>query len=217
MTIYVVFFESKAFPHVIDNQVRSSEIRLLRTKRLKDQIARHKQIQLFRHVLPQELQADHTFNKEPVKSDCRLLNISFRETAANHHEGNAIIESANISLRRYFNRLKIIKTRVGVIQNVAAVTYHGNIARGHKVALLIKLFFNRSPFLSTRCNPSTHGSAEQIDISSKRRQLSTALNANIRKAPSLKVEDFFVVWRDKNGWTALGMVCQVYKRTVTVA
>lgn len=206
LSIDVVYFEQKPFLHIIDDRTKWSETGLLRTRRLKDQIEVLERIQLHRHGLPEVIRGDQEFNKAPFIQFCSSKDIRFVSVAANHHEGNAIVERANRSIREHLRKLALAEPRTSLVDLVSAATFHKNTTRGHNRASSFELLYNRVPRLSTICNPTQHGSAEGNIAEARRRQVQAGLHANIRTSPSVSVGEEVFFWRDNQGWIGPGSV-----------
>lgn len=216
ISIDIVFFNRKPFLHSIDNCSKWSELGPLRSRRLKDQLDVLKRIQIYRHGIPSSIRSDQEFNKSLFLEFCRSHNIKLVAVAANHHEGNAIVERANRSIRAYVNRLLITEPQNTLIDIVAAATFFKNTSRGHQKSSSFELLYNRSPTLSSICNPLTHGSLQDNIAAARCRQLNAALNANRRVSPLYKVGESVFFWRDNIGWIGPATVVKVEKYALEV-
>lgn len=216
ISIDVVFFNKKPFLHIIDDRTKWSEVGLLRTRRLSDQIDLLKRIQFHRHGLPNVIRGDQEYNKPQFLGFCMSLDIQFAPVAANHHEGNALVERANRSIREHVNRIALAEPRQSLVQLVSAATYHKNTTRGHNKASSFELLYGRSPRLSSVCNPSQHGIIDGNIKDRRRRQLQAALHSNIRKSSSVQVGDSVFFWRDQRGWVGPGLVVDHRGSTVMI-
>lgn len=75
LSIDIIFFKNKPFLHSIDMCTRLSEIALLRTTLLRNQITTFRIVQLKRHEIPNSISADQENNKAELKAFCSLLSI----------------------------------------------------------------------------------------------------------------------------------------------
>lgn len=216
LSIDILFFNRKPFLHVIDDRTKWSEVGALRTRRLCDQIDVLKRIQFYRHGIPEVIRGDQEYNKDEFLKFCRSFDIKFNSVAANHHEGNAIVERANRSIRDHVNRMALAEPQASLVQRVLCATFHKNTSRGHNKASSFELLYNRVPKLSTICNPTEHGTAEDNIVEARRRQLRAALNSKRRTAPTVREGDSVYFWRDNNGWTGPGSVIETDGRIVHI-
>lgn len=92
LSIDSVCFNQKLFSHVIDDQTRGSEIGLLRSRPLQNQITLLKRIQFNRDGLPDVIRGDQDFNKQPFLQFCQSLEIWFVVVAGRHQKGNPMGE-----------------------------------------------------------------------------------------------------------------------------
>lgn len=152
----VAYFNNKPFFHNIDDRTRWSEIGLLRTRRLQDQI--------YFFTYPsapsctiQGYPGDQEFNKAAFLEFRSFLNISFVPVTANHHEGNAIDKRENQSIREHVSRLALGEAGLSPVDLVTVARFHRNTSRGRSKSSSFDLLYNRVPKLSTICNPIEHG------------------------------------------------------------
>lgn len=119
---------------VIGDETKWSEIGLLKTSRLLDQITLLNQIQFSHHGLPYVICGDQKFNEQLFRQFCQSMEVRFVSVAANHHEGNAIAERANRTISEHVARLALAENRLSLVDYVATAFHHKNISRGHQNA-----------------------------------------------------------------------------------
>lgn len=113
------FLESVLCLHVICKATRWSETAVLPSNRLQDQISAFKRIQIFHHGAPRRIHSDNQYNKEEFLRPCDEIGANFIASAANDHEANGAIESANRTLRAYFRRLRAVNAKSDVREILA--------------------------------------------------------------------------------------------------
>ena len=216
VAVDIVYFRSKPFLHSIDLCTKWSETGYLRTKRLCDQIKTFTKIQLYRHGVPANIRGDQEYNKTEFRDFCGSINATLVPVAANHHEGNTVVERANRTIRSYFNRLALAEPQTDLINLVAAATYHKNTCRGHNKASPFELLYGRPPRISGICNPDTHGNIQDVTADAQRRQLQAALKSSTRRAIHTKVGESVYIWRDGSGWIGPASVIAVREHEIDV-
>lgn len=216
ISIDVVYFNTKPFLHCVDQCTRWSETGALRSRRLRDQIAVFNRIQINRHGNPLFIRADQEFNKEEFLAFCRDIGATPNFVAANHHEGNAVVERANRSIRSYFERITRANPNLILVDAVSAATFYKNICRGHGAASSFELLYKRSPRVTEICEPKQPGTIQQAARDFRRRQLQSALKARVRTHDGIQAGELVHIWRDGRGWIGPARVTSVQEHAVRV-
>lgn len=157
LSINVVYFNRKPFLHVIDDRPRWSEIGLLRTRRLQDQIMFLKRIQFNRHGLLDVIHGDHAFINQPFCQFCQSMEIRFVAVAANHHQCKAIVERANRIIRENIACFFQVEQIISLVDLVVTGTFHQNTSRVHQRTSSFELLYDRTPRLVAISKPNQHG------------------------------------------------------------
>ena len=132
----MINIEGYNFLHVVDKGTGWSELGLIRRKLLKEQIKVFRAIQIYRHGLPTSITGDQEYNKKEFKEFCSNIAVELISTPAYDHEANGTIESANRTIRSYFNRLRAVDKKTATADLVAEAAYGKNICKGSKLATL---------------------------------------------------------------------------------
>lgn len=106
-----LFFNFKAFLHVIHYKTIWSEIKALRTRRLYDQIYVLERIHDHLRGIPKVICDDQGYNKKECLTFCRSFNIEFIFVAANYDKSNSIVEKAVRSICDHVNRIALEEAR----------------------------------------------------------------------------------------------------------
>ncbi len=118
---------------------------MLRRREISEQIDLFKRMWVFRYGAPLRLYGDQEYNKEAFKSMCRQIGTTFIPIAANDHEANGSVESANKVLRSYFNRMRAADRKSPLTLVLAEATHGKNISRGSKLASSFELVYGQRP------------------------------------------------------------------------
>lgn len=189
------YFNQKPFIHCIGDQSKWSQIGVLCTRRIQDQIDVLKRIQLHRHGFPQVVRASQEFNKAKFLQFCSPLNIQFVAVAANHHGGHAIVEKANWSSCERVPMLALAEPRLRLIDLVITVFFYNNASRVHKSSSF-ELLFDRVLRISTVCNSDKHRCIFSNTAETRRRQLQAGLRSSTRSSPTINMGGSVYFWRD---------------------
>ncbi len=134
VAIDVVWFEGVPCLHAVCRCTGWSETTPLRSRQLSEQAAAFLRVQVYRHGAPARLYSDREYCKGAFREMCESIDIDMKPAAANDHEGNGTIESANATLRNYFNRIRAANKKATVADVLAEATYGKNINKGGKLA-----------------------------------------------------------------------------------
>eukprot|EP00171_Calliarthron_tuberculosum_P005577 IDg5577t1 len=142
VSVDTVFFEGVPCLHVVCKSTRWSEADALRSNNLRDHVAMFKKIQVYRHGPPLRIHGDNQFVKGDFAAMCDEIGAKFVPSAANDHEANGAIESANRILKNYFRRIRAIDQRSTVSEVLSEAVYGKNICKGKKLASSFELLYN---------------------------------------------------------------------------
>lgn len=132
--IVVVYFQSQPLLHCVDQCTKWSETGLLRSRRLKDQIAVLRRIQVNCHGSLLTIRADQDFNKKEIITFCEGIGATLIFAAANHHEANAVVERAKRTICSYFDRISRVERNSFLVDAVSSATFYKNICRRHEAS-----------------------------------------------------------------------------------
>ena len=123
VAVDVIFFEGVPCLHVVCRCTGWSETTMLRNRQLSEQTAAFLRIQSYRHGTPKVLYSDGEYFKGAFKEMCDAHGIEMRPSAAEDHEVNGVIESANAALRIFFNRVRSGSKLMQLHDVLAEATY----------------------------------------------------------------------------------------------
>eukprot|EP00171_Calliarthron_tuberculosum_P014136 IDg14136t1 len=217
LNLDTIFLEGVPCIHVICKATRWSETAALPSNRLRDQIAAFKRIQIFRHGAPKRIHADNQYNKDEFLRLCNEIGAEFISSAANDHESNGAIESANRILRTYFRRLRAVDAKSSVRELLAEATYGKNINKGQKLATSFELLYEHKPrILDEHASNQTPVSVEQQNSHTARQRIHKMMRTNVRTPMNLKRGEYVYFWRDGHRWIGPARVTQVVDGIVTM-
>lgn len=159
----------------------------MRIRRFSDQITTFKRIQLYRDGIPRSFRTDEEYNGLELLRFCATLEIKLIGVPANFHEGNRTAESANRTLRSYFNCFALAQQLIDIIELEAAATFHINTCRGHNATSSFNVIYDRVPCLSTICNSINEGSFEDSLLENRQRQFQLILEQKTPNHPLLSL------------------------------
>eukprot|EP00171_Calliarthron_tuberculosum_P022319 IDg22319t1 len=217
VSIDTVFFEGVPCLHVVCKCTRWSEAAALPSNRLKDQVAAFKRIQIYQHGAPLRIHADNQYDKGEFAALCKELSIEFVPSAANDHESNGAIESANRVLRSFFRRLRAIDHQAPIIDILAEATYGKNICKGQKLASSFELLYGNAPIIMNGYKPSSDPiSNKEQAIHTTKQRLNKMLRTKTRIDNNLKIGDYAYFWRDQARWLGPSRVINIQNGIVTL-
>lgn len=134
LAVDVIHLGDQNFLHCIDRITGWSELGILSTRQLSEQVNVLKRIQINKHGVPRTIHCDREYNKGDFLEYCTDVGIRLIPVAANSHESNGAIERANRTLRSFFDRLRLCDQK-GLTADIASEAIFGkNINRGNRVA-----------------------------------------------------------------------------------
>eukprot|EP00171_Calliarthron_tuberculosum_P003112 IDg3112t1 len=139
LSLDILFLEGVPCLHVICKASMWSETEALTSGRLSSILNSFKRIQVLRHGAPLTVQADNQFNRADFINYLKDIGSSFVLSAANDHEANGVIESANRVLRMHFRKIRASDHRSPLSDLLAEATYAKNINCGNKLASAFEL------------------------------------------------------------------------------
>lgn len=122
-TIDVNYIQQHPFLHCVDRAMGWSKMDYLCNSSLKKQIGVFKRAQNYRHGAPFILKADGECDKRIAQDMCENIGSELLITAANHHERNGIIERANHSMCKCYDRIRATDQRLPVTGIISKATY----------------------------------------------------------------------------------------------
>jgi len=216
VSIDVVTFAGHLYLHVIDRSTRWSELGHLSSKRLDTQIAVFKSLYLYRHGPPLSIRGDEEYKKPDFLTFCHSINTEFVDIAANHHEGNGVIERANRTVRMYFDRIRLADKKSTVHDCVQRATYAKNICRGQDSISPYERLYGRMPHLfkdlpvAAETLPKPELGDQSLPVESRRR-VQAALKSQVRCPDRPTVGQSVFFWRDGKKWLGPATVTKVNK------
>lgn len=171
------------------------------SNRLIDRISAFQNIQVHRHGSPTRIHDDNQFN-QPSLRFCESIFALSVASAANKHEANGRIESANRVLRMQFRCLRAVDAKSSVQELISEDTYAKNISKGQKLASSFELLYGRSPRLMDDFKVKNPPASVQEQAKHKAKQhMNRMMRANTRNISIIKPGDYVYFWRDMDeGW-----------------
>jgi len=215
----IITIEGSKFLHIVDKCTGWSETALLKQKTLKHQIRVFINSQIHRHGTPTKIYGDNEYNKKEFLQFCASIRATFAPIPAYDHEANGAIESANRTLRSYFNRLRALDKKETVSNLVSEATYGKNICKGSKIASSFELLYSRKPRIMAEYSASLDSTAtiEDHQAHQARNRLYKMMNRKVRFKEDIVPGDTVFFWRDKDKWVGPAPVVQVQDTVVTVS
>lgn len=216
VSVDIITLAGHFYLHVIDRLTRWSELGYLSSKRLEVQIAVFMSIFLFRHGPPLSIRGDEEYKKPLFLSFCHSIGAEFISVAANHHEGNGMIERGNRTIRMYFDRIRLAHKKETVHHSVERATYAKNICRSQDSVSFFERLYGRTPHVFKDLpafteNLNRSGIANESSPLESRRRVQASLKSHIRcpEPPTVGQSVFF--WRDGKKWLGPATVVKVNK------
>lgn len=217
VSIDFVYLHTKSILHCIDNQTRCSELCILRSRRLEDQINVSKGIQLYRQNMRETIREDRKYNKPEFKAFRAMMEFMLTFTTAKYHEGYGTVGRANHTLKSHFSILALPQPQLTLIDLVTAAILYKSTAKRHNNASAFELFYRIVPNLSSICDQTSHGSQEENSFMDRRLELHASLQNNVQNWSFLIVGQSVYFWRGSNGWTVTAIILKVHQHAVNIA
>eukprot|EP00171_Calliarthron_tuberculosum_P018277 IDg18277t1 len=214
----LIKIDGASFLHVVCKCTGWSETGGLKRKELKEQIRVLRRIWINRHGAPLKIYGDNEYNKAEFLALCELIGAEFIPIAANDHEANGSIESANRTLRSYCRRLRSEDQKSSLADIVNEATFGKNIAKGSKLASSFELMYGKKPRIYDKyddinASPIT---IEQNNRRTAQKRMNEMLRSNVRSYDDIKIGDHVYYWRDQHRWIGPALVVERNDTTVTV-
>eukprot|EP00171_Calliarthron_tuberculosum_P004551 IDg4551t1 len=176
-----------------------------------------KRIQVLRHGAPLTVQADNQFNKDEFINYLKDIGAKFIASAANDHEANGAIESANRILKTHFRRIRSSDHRSSLPDLLSEATYAKNINTGNKLASAFELLYGRQP----RVMDSYQNNRAPVTVSDQarhatRQRIDHMMRSNVRKLPLIRLGDYVLYWRDGRRWIGPAKVLKIENGVVSL-
>ena len=190
---------------------------MINTRKLEHQVKVFKRIQIYRHGFPSQIYADGEYCKGEFKFFCDNNEIKMIPIAANGHEVNGAIESANNIIKNFLRRLRIFDKKSEINEILSEATYVKNICKGDKLASSFELLYGRKPPILREYYQS--GKIINLDEQNShkaRQRIFRMVNSKTLKYPNLKIGDYVYFWRDNSGWIGPGKIVESSENNVKI-
>lgn len=108
---------------------------------------------ILRHGPTLTIRCDNEYNNGPFEGFCKTMEIALLLVAANDYEANGLVENANRTLRRCFNRIRACDQGSSCEAVVAEAVFDKNVILGSKQASDFELLYQVGSVERSPLNP----------------------------------------------------------------
>ncbi len=219
-SVYVddVHFKGVDCLHVVDKCIGWSEATTLQSRKLSDQAIAFTRIWVHRHGVPRRVYGDAKYAKGDFKAMFTAMGIEFVPIAANDHEANGTMESANRVLRNFVRCERSCKAEADIAAILEEAVYGKNMCKGSKLASYFELLYSRRPRVmngvEVRSSPAITIEEHVKDVA--KRGLQRMQTENTRDTPKVQKGDWVYFWRDLHRWIGPARVVGVQDSVITL-